>query len=106
VTSRPAADRAVTDAGSKTFGLDRGAHSSDLLVGYGAVQEIDGTLARLSEEHGMLDIPAGSPLAIGDRVRIVPNHVCTVSNLARRTYGLRDGIVREVIEIDAAGGVH
>jgi D-serine deaminase-like pyridoxal phosphate-dependent protein len=106
VISRPAPDRAVIDAGSKTFGLDRGAHSSDLLVGYGSVQEVDGTLARLSEEHGMLDIPADSPLAVGDRVRIVPNHVCTVSNLGRRTYGLRGGIVREVIEIDAAGGVH
>lgn len=106
VISRPASDRAVIDAGSKTFGLDRGAHSSDLLVGYGTVQQVEGTLARLSEEHGMLDLPGGSPLVVGDRVRIVPNHACTVSNLARRAYGLRDGIVREVIEIDAAGGVH
>ena len=31
VVSRPAPDRAVVDAGSKTLGLDKGAHSSDLL---------------------------------------------------------------------------
>ena len=35
VISRPASDRAVVDAGSKTLGLDKGAHSSDLLTDYG-----------------------------------------------------------------------
>jgi D-serine deaminase-like pyridoxal phosphate-dependent protein len=106
VISRPAVDRAVIDAGSKTLGLDRGAHSSDLLVDYGTVLGTDGALVRLSEEHGILRIPADSPLAVGDRVRIVPNHVCSVSNLARRFYGLREGVVREVITVDATGGVH
>jgi D-serine deaminase-like pyridoxal phosphate-dependent protein len=106
VISRPASDRAVLDAGSKTLGLDRGAHSSDLLVDYGTLVDADGALVRLSEEHGILRIPAGSPIAVGDRVRIVPNHACSVSNLARRFYGLRKGIVREVIPVDAAGGVH
>jgi D-serine deaminase-like pyridoxal phosphate-dependent protein len=106
VISRPASDRAVLDAGSKTLGLDRGAHSSDLLVDYGTVLDADGALVRLSEEHGIMRIPGASPLAVGDRVRIVPNHVCSVVNLSRRFYGLREGIVREVITVDAAGGVH
>ena len=106
VISRPAPNRAVVDAGSKTFGLDRGAHSSTLLDGYGDLLDVDGALIRLSEEHGMLDIPPDSPLAIGDRLRIVPNHVCTATNLGRTFYGVRNGIVREVMPIDAAGGVH
>ena len=37
VISRPAPDRAVIDAGSKTMGLDKGAHSSDLLDDYGTL---------------------------------------------------------------------
>jgi D-serine deaminase-like pyridoxal phosphate-dependent protein len=106
VVSRPAADRAVIDAGSKTFGLDRGAHSSSLLTEYGRLVDVPGALVRLSEEHGVLDIPPDSPIAIGDRIRIVPNHVCTVSNLGRRFYGVRGDAVEEVIPIDAAGGVH
>lgn len=106
VISRPAPDRAVLDAGSKTLGLDRGAHSSDMLADYGTVVGGLGSLVRLSEEHGILRIPEESSLAIGDRVRIVPNHVCSVSNLARRFYGLRGDVVREVIPIEAAGGVH
>ncbi len=96
----------MIDAGSKTLGLDRGAHSSDLLVDFGSLLGVDGALARLSEEHGTLRIPSDLPLAIGDQIRIRPNHACSVSNLAREAFGLRDGIVREVLTIDAAGGVH
>jgi D-serine deaminase-like pyridoxal phosphate-dependent protein len=106
VISRPAPDRAVVDAGSKTMGLDKGAHSSDLLDDYGTLVGVEGTLSRLSEEHGILQIPTDSQVAIGDRIRIIPNHVCTVTNLGRRFYGLRGDRVSEVMTIDAAGGVH
>lgn len=106
VVSRPTPDRAVIDGGSKTFGLDRGAHSSSLLTDFGRLVDAEGALVRLSEEHGILDIPADSPIAVGDRIRIVPNHVCSVSNLGRQFYGLRGSSVVEVIRIDASGGVH
>lgn len=106
VISRPTRDRAVIDAGSKTLGLDKGAHSSTLLDDYGTILDVGGSLARLSEEHGILRLTPDSPLAIGDRIRIVPNHACTVSNLGRRFHGLRAGVVTEIIPLDAAGGVH
>jgi D-serine deaminase-like pyridoxal phosphate-dependent protein len=106
VISRPTSERVVIDAGSKTLGLDKGAHSSDLLTDYGSLIDADGAVVRLSEEHGILRVPPGSPLAIGDRVRLLPNHVCSVTNLGRRFYGVRGDVVREVIPIDAAGGVH
>lgn len=106
VVSRPAGDRAVIDAGSKTFGLDRGAHSSSPLKEFGRVIDADAALVRLSEEHGVLGIPADSTIAVGDRIRIVPNHVCSVSNLGRQFYGIRGRVVEEVIQIEASGGVH
>jgi D-serine deaminase-like pyridoxal phosphate-dependent protein len=106
VISRPTRERAVIDAGSKTFGLDKGAHSSDLLTDYGALRDTEGAVVRLSEEHGVLSVPTDSSLAIGDRVRIVPNHVCSVTNLGRLFYGIRGDVVQEIIPIDAAGGVH
>ena len=106
VISRPTSERVVIDAGSKTLGLDKGAHSSDLLTDYGSLIDAEGAVVRLSEEHGVVRVPPGSPLAIGDRVRIMPNHVCSVTNLGRRFYGVRGDVVREVIPIDAAGGVH
>lgn len=106
VISRPARNRAVIDAGSKTLGLDRGAHSSSPLKEFGRLLDVDGALVRLSEEHGIVTVPEDSPIAIGDRVRIVPNHVCSVSNLGRRFYGLRGSAVEVVIPIEASGGVH
>jgi D-serine deaminase-like pyridoxal phosphate-dependent protein len=106
VISRPAPDRAVIDAGSKTFGLDRGAQGLNVVSGFGRPMDFEVSLERLSEEHGILSIPADSPLDVGAVVRIIPNHACVVGNLAREFLGIRDGRIDEVIPIDAAAGVH
>jgi D-serine deaminase-like pyridoxal phosphate-dependent protein len=77
VVSTPAPGRAIIDAGSKVL-------TSDLLgfSDYGHVlghPEI--RITGLSEEHGILAVDPENPLTIGERIRIVPNHVCVVSNL-------------------------
>ncbi len=101
VVSRPAPDRAVVDAGSKTFSSDRPAGGEE--QGYGIVEgRPDLVLARLTEEHGVLRVAGPSPdLRIGDRLAIVPNHICTAVNLADVLYGVREG--RVVSEIAVAG---
>lgn len=83
-------DRVILDAGSKTL-------TSDLVArpghpGYGAIfrdgvtmDALDDRLVieRLSEEHATVRVTGGEPpLKPGDRVRILPNHSCPVSNLA------------------------
>ncbi len=77
VVSVPAENRAIIDAGSKML-------TSDLLglTGYGHVLGRDDiAIDQLSEEHGRLvsDGPIG--LNVGDKVRIVPNHACVVTNM-------------------------
>ncbi len=106
VVSRPTPDRAVIDAGSKTFGLDKGAHGLMIVSGYGRPVGIDAEFDRVSEEHGMFSLPTESTLAIGDHVQVVPNHACAVGNLGRLYFGVRHGIIEEIISIDAAAGVH
>ena len=107
VVSRPTAERAVIDAGAKTLGLDKGAHSSDFIKDYGRIVEGgEGAVERCSEEHGILGVDPSSPLRPGDRVRVLPNHACSVGNLGRSYVGVRNGIIEEIIPIDAAGGVH
>jgi D-serine deaminase-like pyridoxal phosphate-dependent protein len=93
VVSRPTGDRAIIDAGSKTL-------SSDLLPskpenGYGLLPDYpDATIARLSEEHGVLDLAhSAEKPEIGERVRIIPNHVCVVTNLHDHIYLHRNGEV-------------
>lgn len=77
VVSVPAPDRAIIDAGSKTL-------TSDLLglSGYGHVLGRDDiAIDQLSEEHGRLVSTRPIGLKVGDRVRIVPNHACVVTNM-------------------------
>jgi D-serine deaminase-like pyridoxal phosphate-dependent protein len=93
VVSRPTSERAVLDAGSKTL-------SSDLLplghgTGYGLLPDYpEATVLRLSEEHGVVDLGcSASKPEIGERVKILPNHVCVVTNLHDQIYLHRDGEV-------------
>ncbi len=82
VVSVPAAGRAIIDAGSKTL-------TSDLLglEGYGHVLgRPDVRIDQLSEEHGRLSADGAIGLKVGDRVRIVPNHACVVSNMVDQVY--------------------
>lgn len=79
VVSTPTPDRAIVDAGSKVL-------TSDLLglEGYGhVVGRDDLAVVSLNEEHGMIRAGEGAAtgLAVGDRLRIVPNHCCVVSNM-------------------------
>lgn len=81
VISCPTRERAVIDAGSKALSLDRGAHGNARLVGFGhAVNAANVQVERLSEEHGMIAVGEES-IAVGDRLRIIPNHACAVTNL-------------------------
>jgi D-serine deaminase-like pyridoxal phosphate-dependent protein len=106
VISRPAPDRAVIDAGSKTFALDRGAHGLDALRGYGLDRSIGVVVDRLSEEHGILQLTSDDDqrVRVGTRLRVVPNHACTVANLAETLVGVRDGVVTEVLPVLVRGG--
>jgi D-serine deaminase-like pyridoxal phosphate-dependent protein len=103
VISRPQPDRAVLDAGSKTFALDRGAHGMDALAGFGQDRQHGLILQRLSEEHAVVGV-VDQTIDVGDRLRIVPNHACTVANLADVLLGVRDGRVTEVMPVLVKGG--
>jgi D-serine deaminase-like pyridoxal phosphate-dependent protein len=104
VVSRPASGRAIVDAGAKALTLDRGAHGTRLLSGFGAVVgRPDVTVARLSEEHGWLELGSAGNLAVGEMLEIVPNHACAVVNNFDRALLTRDGSVVDVWPVDARG---
>jgi len=113
VVSKPAADRIILDCGSKTLSSDA-ARGFVAAPGYGSVlasierDEPDETLLveRLSEEHATVRVLTGrTTLEPGDRVRVLPNHACVVSNLVdeiRLVEGLR---VVETIQVAARGRI-
>ena len=86
VVSHAAPDRAILDAGSKSVSHDRlGIHVPGAPGGYGLVVDLPGwELYQLSEEHGWLRWTGDGPptgLAIGQRVQILPNHICSVFHM-------------------------
>ncbi|MFQ6008987.1 MAG: D-TA family PLP-dependent enzyme, partial [Candidatus Zixiibacteriota bacterium] len=102
VISTPSEQRAIIDAGSKAFGLDRGAHGRETLKGYGRIVGGGGVLTRLSEEHGIIENVARR-FKIGQKLRIIPNHACAVMNLFDFAYLVDDGKVIKRYEISARG---
>lgn len=60
---------------------------------------------RLSEEHGVVAVAPGDRFRVGQRVAILPNHACVVSNLHERVYGVRAGSVECEWRVAARGRV-
>jgi len=103
VMSRPAADRAILDAGSKALAMD----PSPSHPGHGYVVGHPGaTIALISEEHGVTLLPTGeSGFAVGDRHEVIPNHVCPTINLTDELLIVRDGWVVDTWAVAARGKV-
>jgi D-serine deaminase-like pyridoxal phosphate-dependent protein len=110
VIARPAPDRAVVDAGTKAVAADRGMVGGITPVqqeGYGLVKDQPGWLfARASEEHGVLlrqEDGHADDLRVGDRVELIPNHICPAVNLYDRLLVQRGGIVQGAWDVAARG---
>jgi D-serine deaminase-like pyridoxal phosphate-dependent protein len=103
VVSHPAPDRCVVDAGSKTLALDmsKGHPGHGYIIGH-PVAVID----RLSEEHGVVVLPPEDErIAIGDRIEIIPNHICPSVNLMDELVIVRDGQVLDTWRVAARGKI-
>ncbi len=102
VISNAAPDRACIDAGSKTLSKDPppGRRPQEPHPGYGSLVGLPGwRLANLSEEHGWLrwvGDAAPTPLTVGQRVEVIPNHICTAFSNAGQSIGLRDGAIEGI----------
>lgn len=92
VVSRGDENRGCIDAGSKAVGADLLPASAvrDEYPGYGLLLGHPGwIIERLSEEHGWLrwtGVGDATPLPVGTRVSIVPNHACVVFSSLRRAF--------------------
>jgi len=93
VVSTAVPGQAVIDAGAKALGREpmRGGTGD----GFGCLASDPSVVVKsMSEEHGILELSRSSwRPRVGERVRVIPNHVCIVVHLADVVYGLRDDAV-------------
>ncbi len=104
VVSTAVPGQAVIDAGTKSLGREpmRGADTAD---GFGSLLEHpDVVVKAMSEEHGTLDLSKTNwrPV-IGDKVRVIPNHVCIVVHLNDVVAGVRGDVVETSWPVTARG---
>jgi len=105
VVSMAVSGHAVVDGGSKTFSSDRFQGGDG--TGFGIVKEDPAAdVERFSEEHGTLNIQRSEfRYRIGDRLSIIPNHVCTTVNMHDEIYGVRGERVEEIWRVAGRGKV-
>ncbi len=115
VVSTAVPGQAVIDAGTKSLGREpirtgdrsvpTGVARPDEGDGFGAVYGREDVIVRaMSEEHGLLDLSRSDwRPAVGDRVRIIPNHVCIVVHLFDMVHGIRGEAVESSWQVPARG---
>ncbi|HEX7008727.1 MAG TPA: alanine racemase [Phycisphaeraceae bacterium] len=102
VVSNAVPGQVVIDAGSKTLTSDRCLPAPD--SGHGYVLEYpQARITRLTEEHGQVDIrQCDRAPKIGERVTVIPNHICPCVNLHEAAWWEEDGRLQP-LRIDARG---
>lgn len=102
VISRPTSTRAVLDAGLKSLSTDSGMPE---------LKDLSGVAYRPGgDEHGIVtwadEAQANNlPLAVGDRVELLPSHIDTTVNLHDYYYAHRDGKLAAIWPVAARGKV-
>lgn len=93
--------RVILDAGSKILGSDRPAWTT----GFGRVLDhLEARITALSEHHATVVWPPEAALpALGERLHVIPNHVCVAMNLVDRVTVVSDGEIVDHWRVAARG---
>ncbi len=102
VVSTAVPGQAVVDAGTKALAREPLRADGD---GWAALLDRpEVTVQRMSEEHGVLDLSRTDwRPRVGDRVRLVPNHVCIVVQQFDEIVGVRGEHVETAWPVEARG---
>jgi D-serine deaminase-like pyridoxal phosphate-dependent protein len=97
VMSRPTATRAVVDAGLKASSVDSGMPR--------VWQREELRYLKASDEHGVIESPPASALALGDALMLIPGHCDPTFNLYDELVCIRGDKVEAVWPISARGAL-
>jgi D-serine deaminase-like pyridoxal phosphate-dependent protein len=102
VVAHPTSERFVLDAGTKAFTSDGG--DGPPFPGRGVVVgRPELVLDFMNEEHAVGQRTGADDVAIGDRLEVIPLHVCSTVNMFDEAFGVRDGEVVRTLPIAGRG---
>ncbi len=105
VVSTAVPGQIVLDAGSKTLTSDRCGPAPDSGHGY-IIEFPNAKITKLSEEHAQVDVThCDSIPRVGQRVSIIPNHICPCVNLQDNVWWTESNESPRSLRVDARGKV-
>lgn len=103
VISRPTDERVILDVGAKGITMQRRTQGITAVEGLGQIKQFPGVnIFDVYDEHAIIyDKHMRDSVKVGDKVEIIPVHICPVTNLYEKLYLVSDGEVVEEYEIAA-----
>lgn len=106
VVSTSVPGQVVLDAGTKTLTSDRCGPAPDSGHGY-IVEYPQAKIAKLSEEHAQVDVTRCERTPrVGERVTVIPNHICPCVNLQDQVWWWEPGEGPRAVTVEGRGKVY
>ncbi len=99
IISKPTAERVVFDAGAKTLTTQNRPTGICATEGQGLVKNSDNVrVGGLFDEHGLIyNEEFSKKVTVGDKIEIIPNHICPTCSLYEKAYLVADGkVIKEI----------
>ncbi|WP_028401688.1 D-TA family PLP-dependent enzyme [Ectobacillus panaciterrae] len=105
IISKPTKERVITDVGAKGITAQTRTKGLTATKGLGKIKEFENVYIHgVFDEHAIIyNEEFNRQVSVGDKVRIIPNHICPVSNLHEKAYLVSKGKVLEEILIECRG---
>ncbi len=105
VISKPTVERVITDAGAKALTAQSREGGMSTTVGKGYIKSSGGIFVdQVYDEHGIIySKKLSDSVGVGDKIEIIPNHICPVCNLYDTAYLVAQGQVIKELDIAARG---
>lgn len=105
VISRPTPERVITDVGAKGITAQTRNKGFCATRGLGLIKGWEGVeIFDVYDEHAIIyHKEFHDSVAVGDKVEIIPNHICPVVNLHEQAYLVSSGEVVDVIPVECRG---
>lgn len=105
IMSKPTSERVITDVGAKGITAQTRNKGICATIGLGYIKGYDKVYIHdVYDEHAIIyNKKFNKNVNIGDKVEIIPNHICPVCNLYDKAYLISDGEVIEELAIECRG---
>ena len=104
IISRPTEERVILDVGAKGLTMQSRTGGICATEGLGYIKDYGIYIDKVYDEHGIIyNKEFRNRIKIGDKIEIIPNHICPVCNLYDKAYLVSRGKVVEEVEIACRG---